>query len=73
MSRPLPYFSPLWQSVIQWPGSPHLKHLGPFIAVLRLGGPIVIGIRFGFVDWVVFRGVNGPLYQVVLLSVPSPK
>jgi hypothetical protein len=56
-----------------WPSSPYLKHLGPLIVVPRLGGPVVIRARYGFVDWVVFQGVNGPLYRVMLPSMPHPK
>jgi hypothetical protein len=56
-----------------WFGLLHLKHLSPLVVVPRLGGPVVIGAQFGFVDWVVFRGINDPLYQVVLPSVPRPK
>jgi hypothetical protein len=61
MSRPFPYLFPLRQSAILWPGSPHLKQLGPFVVALRLGGLVVVGALFGIDDWVVFRGVNGPL------------
>jgi hypothetical protein len=62
----------MWQFAIMWPDSPHLKHLGQLVAAPRLGGLVVSEALFGFVDWVVFRGVNGQLYQVVLPHVPRP-
>jgi hypothetical protein len=73
ISRPLQYFSPLQQSAILWPGSPHQMHLGPLVIAPQFGGQVVVEARFGFVDWVLFQGVSGPFGQVVLPPVPCPK